>query len=77
LAELAVFDAWLCGTSAPRASHAGSVSTEQRTDILVREYCRCRAGESERGTQHRAVELVRAVSRTMVLFAAKLARTLT
>jgi hypothetical protein len=57
LAELATFAGH--GISAPRTSHAGFVSTEQRTGILVREYCWCRAGASERGTQHRAVELVK------------------
>jgi len=57
LAELATFPGH--GVSAPRTGHAGFVSTEQPTDILVREYCRCRAGKSERGTQHRAVELVK------------------
>src|SRR5215831_7091204 len=57
LAELATFPGH--GVSTPRAGHAGFVSTEQRTDILVREYCRCRAGKSERGTQHSAVELVK------------------
>jgi len=56
LAELATFAGH--GISAPRTSHAGFVSTEQRTGILVREYCWCRAGASERGTQHRAVSNV-------------------
>ena len=53
LAELATFPGH--GASAPRAGQASFVSTEQRTDIFIREYCRCRAGGSERGTQHRAV----------------------
>ena len=57
LAELATFP-WH-GVSAPRAGHASFVSTEQRTDIFVREYCRRCAGGSERGAQHRAVELVK------------------
>src|SRR5262245_50693077 len=57
LAELATFP-WH-GVSAPRAGHASFVSTEQRTDIFVGEYCRRCAGGSERGTQHRAVELVK------------------
>jgi hypothetical protein len=57
LAELATFPGH--GVSTPRARHAGFVSTDQRTDIFVREYCRCRAGGSERGTQHRAVALVK------------------
>src|SRR5215467_12852271 len=56
LAEFAIFPGH--GVSASRAGHAGFVSTDQRTDIFVREYCRCRAGGSERGTQHRAVALV-------------------
>src|SRR6516225_6107385 len=57
LAELATF-AWH-GVSTPRAGHAGFVSTDQRTDIFVREYCRRRARKSERCTQHRAVALVK------------------
>jgi len=57
LAELATFP-WH-GVSAPRAGHASFVSTEQRTDIFVREYCRRCAGGSERGAQHRADELVK------------------
>src|SRR5262249_45146499 len=57
LAELATFPGH--GVSAPRAGHASFVSTEQRTDIFVREYCRRCAGGSERGTQHRAVEFVK------------------
>src|SRR5262249_56917434 len=47
------------GVSTARAGHAGFVSTEERPDILVREYCGCRAGKSERGTQHSAVKLVK------------------
>src|SRR6516225_4285828 len=57
LAEFATFPGH--GVSASRTGHAGFVSTDQRTDIFVREYCRCRAGGSERGTQHRAVALVK------------------
>jgi len=56
-AEFATFPGH--GVSASRTGHAVFVSTEQHTDILVREYCRCRAGKSERGTQHRVVELVK------------------
>jgi hypothetical protein len=57
LAEFATFPGH--GVSASRTGHAGFVSTEQPTDIFVREYCRCRAWESERGTQHRTVTLVK------------------
>jgi hypothetical protein len=57
LAELATFPGH--GVSASRTGHAGFVSTEQPTDIFVREDCRRRAGKSERGTQHRAVALVK------------------
>ena len=58
LAELAI-NATLRGVSASRTGHGGFVGAEQPTNVLAREYCRSRLGESERTTQHRASVLAK------------------
>src|SRR5262249_7772694 len=59
LAGPAAIDATLPGTCASRTGHGGFVGTEHPTNILVREYRGRCAGETERGTQHRAVVLAK------------------